>query len=387
MTFKQFHVAGSSYFDYCSKTFAQIAPHQDVVIAAETRKDAIEERNREGEDHNTTSTMCYNPHSKINELTTEVAAVSAPQEEISRGIDLNKTPQPKPKTRKHRPKVINEGQPKRTIKKAAAETVQSKKNRADKRKQRKGLNTASTPQTEGRGDWTSGPASTAKTCNRSLNFENTPFANASSSSNWVADHNGLQECPNNSIGRDGWGKGCGLQALGSKRKQPGIEQADNTSINLLGAEHNAMQAYYLNLKYEVQFPNVQKKRRSVKGRISEAPRKSCWASGSDYTAAGVPVLIQDKHPLQYALSLGQKRPTKSRSRASTRTHVDLSHTAKQTGSSARRTFGDVEGPQTCIDALFADIGPSLPKKKRTGKRRSPVNSASSCKNERQGIST
>lgn len=379
--------------------------------------------------------MCYNPQGKINGPTTEVAAVPAAQKDKSRDFDLNKTPQPKqPKRRKHRPKVVKEGQPKRTIKKAAAKTVQSKGNQADKRKARKGLNTTP-PQTEVTGEWTSGPKSTVKTCHRSLSFgskeqaiddpgrrENMLFANASSSRNRAADHNGLQECPNNSIGRDGWSTGCGLQAAGSKRKQPGIEQADNTSINLLGAQYNDMKAYCLN--YGVQFPNVQKKRRSVKGRISEAPSKSsvtatndvqlatflqdarshsymsspkCWASGSDYTAAGVPLLItateraiKDKHqPLEYTLSLGQKRPTKRRSRASTRTDVGLAHTAKQTCSSHRRTFGDAEGPRTCIDALVADLGASITKKKRTGKR-SPVNYASSCKNERQntlGIST
>lgn len=366
--------------------------------------------------------MCYNPQGKINGPTTEVAAVPAAQKDKSRDFDLNKTPQPKqPKRRKHRPKVVKEGQPKRTIKKAAAKTVQSKGNQADKRKARKGLNTTP-PQTEVTGEWTSGPKSTVKTCHRSLSFgskeqaiddpgrrENMLFANASSSRNRAADHNGLQECPNNSISRDGWSTGCGLQAAGSKRKQPGIEQADNTSINLLGAQYNDMKAYCLN--YGVQFPNVQKKRRSVKGRISEAPSKSsvtatndvqlatflqdarshsymsspkCWASGSDYTAAGVPLLItateraiKDKHqPLEYTLSLGQKRPTKRRSRASTRTDVGLAHTAKQTCSSHRRTFGDAEGPQTCIDALVADLGASITKKKRTGKR-SPVNYASS----------
>ncbi|KOM34666.1 hypothetical protein LR48_Vigan02g081600 [Vigna angularis] len=243
------HYKSSSYFDYCSKTFAEIAPHQDDVIAAETRKDVatpmtIEERNREGEDKNNTSTI-----------------------------------------RKHRPKVIKEGQPKRTIKKAAAETVQSKENQADKRKARKGLNTTS-PQTEVTGEWTSGPKSTVKTCKRSLSFgskeqaiddpgrrENMLFANASSSRNWVADHNGLQECPNNSIGRDGWSTGCPMPAaqgigwliimdfksvqitplaetVGAqdvdyklsvlREKQPGIEQEDNTSINLLGSQYSDM---------------------------------------------------------------------------------------------------------------------------------------------------
>jgi len=54
---------------------------------------------------------------------------------------------------------------------------------------------------------------------------------------------------------------CGLQAVGSKRKYPGIERTHNR----IEAQHIAMQAFYLNS--EVKFPNVQNKR-SENGRIS-----------------------------------------------------------------------------------------------------------------------
>ncbi|KAE8702557.1 Protein ROS1 [Hibiscus syriacus] len=59
----------------------------------------------------------------------------------TRGIDLNKTPQQKPpKRRKHRPKVIVEGEPKSTPKSDAAANVNSKNNPSEKRKYvRKGL--------------------------------------------------------------------------------------------------------------------------------------------------------------------------------------------------------------------------------------------------------
>ncbi|XWS75275.1 hypothetical protein CRYUN_Cryun01aG0072300 [Craigia yunnanensis] len=58
------------------------------------------------------------------------------------GIDLNKTPQLKPpKRRKHRPKVIVEGKPKRTPKSDTATNINSKNNPSGKRKyvRRKGL--------------------------------------------------------------------------------------------------------------------------------------------------------------------------------------------------------------------------------------------------------
>ncbi|TYI43239.1 hypothetical protein ES332_A01G154500v1 [Gossypium tomentosum] len=74
--------------------------------------------------------------------------ISAPMEEKDsergsvQGIDLNKTPQQKPpKRRKHRPKVIVEGKPKRTPKPTTTANVNSKDNPSGKRKyvRRKGL--------------------------------------------------------------------------------------------------------------------------------------------------------------------------------------------------------------------------------------------------------
>lgn len=74
--------------------------------------------------------------------------ISAPMEERDsergsvQGIDLNKTPQQKPpKRRKHRPKVIVEGKPKRTPKPTTTANVNSKDSPSGKRKyvRRKGL--------------------------------------------------------------------------------------------------------------------------------------------------------------------------------------------------------------------------------------------------------
>ncbi|KAH1258728.1 Protein ROS1 [Glycine max] len=456
---------GTSYFSYCSKTFPQIAPHLDNAIAAETRQDAmtqmtIEERNREGEEKNVPAAKCNNPHSKLYDPVTEIAAVSTPHKEnhnhkeISHDFDLNKTPQPKPRRRKHRPKVIKEGKSKRTSKQVNAEVL-SKEKLTDKRKaRRKGLNTTSTPQTEMTGEWTKPlmPESAKKTCRRSLNFdigeprddnsaygETMHFGRDTSvvieeTRAWMIAHNGheksaktLSKSVAQSSPNDLNSTGSGLHIVGSKRKQSGIEQVDNSSINQIGAQYNAVQAYCQ--KYSVQFPNVQKKRRSEKGRISKASHKSsmtatkdvrlatcpqedarshsyasslnCWAS-SEYNAAGVSVItdteraIHDKpQSLEYNLSLGQRRPTKRRSRVPTRIHdcslltitrnsdTKLALTAKETCSSDRQTSGDAKRPQTCIDALVAEMRGSLTKKKRTRKRSIPVNSKYSCTNEMQ----
>ena len=77
------------------------------------------------------------------------AVISTPMEEkkdsergSDQGIDLIKTPQQKPpKRRKHRPKVIVEGKPKRTPKSATATNINSQDNPSGKRKyvRRKGL--------------------------------------------------------------------------------------------------------------------------------------------------------------------------------------------------------------------------------------------------------
>jgi len=56
----------------------------------------------------------------------------------------------------------------------------------------------------------------------------------------------------------------------------------NQADNLIGAQHNVMQAYCLN--YEVQFPNVQKKIRRENGRIIKSQR-NYWTPSLEYKAA------------------------------------------------------------------------------------------------------
>jgi hypothetical protein len=86
------------------------------------------------------------------------AAVSTPLKENhnpdeggSHGTDLNETPQQKPKRKKHRPKVVTEGKPKRTPKPVTPKPTDSKENPTVKRKNvgRKRINISSaTPPAE-----------------------------------------------------------------------------------------------------------------------------------------------------------------------------------------------------------------------------------------------
>ncbi|XP_061340229.1 protein ROS1A-like [Gastrolobium bilobum] len=459
----------------------------------------MEERDQGREEISVPATKCDNSQNKLYDPVIEFTAVSTPckenhnlNKEISHDIDLNKTPEPKPRRRKHRPKVITEGKPKRTRKPVTPKPVQSKENPTGKRKyvRRKGSNTTSTPQTEVTGDWTQPlmPESSKKTCRRSLSFDigeqprdvnsactenatthfgreigvvvketqalnnykslqedtqgpSTPhlksnFPGAKPNANyeetgsqkwgWMITRDGnensakilsksvAQSSPNDCNSSKSEIFTTGLQVFGSKRKHCGaIENADNSSINLIGAQYNVMQAYYP--KCLVQFPNVQKKRRSEKGKnntsnasfmtstkdvqLATCPQEdarshpyasssNCWTSGSEYKAV-VPVIItatetviHDKpQSLQYNLSLRQGRATKRRSRIPTRIH-DCGD-AKQLGSSDCQTFGGAGRPQTCIDALVAEMRASLKKKKRTKKRTTLVSSAHSCSNEMQ----
>ncbi|KZV55298.1 transcriptional activator DEMETER [Dorcoceras hygrometricum] len=89
-------------------------------------------------------------------------------------IDLNKTPQQRPpKRKKHRPKVIVEGEAKRTPKSAASRNRAADKNPSEKRKyvRKKGTGTSTTPSTDVIKDVEgSSVGSTVKSCRRVLNF-------------------------------------------------------------------------------------------------------------------------------------------------------------------------------------------------------------------------
>lgn len=95
--------------------------------------------------------------------------------ESDRGIDLNQTPQQKPpKKRKHRPKVIIEGKPKRTPKLATPKNTEPKESRTGKRKYvRKNIQKESSSQlADGTSETTYHNAGIgAKSCRRVLDFD------------------------------------------------------------------------------------------------------------------------------------------------------------------------------------------------------------------------
>lgn len=88
------------------------------------------------------------------------------------GIDLNRTPEQKPRRRKHRPKVVTEGKPKRIRKPAVPKSDADRPKRKYVRKN--GLNKASTTPTPDAEVETADPKTlqhTAKSCKKALNFD------------------------------------------------------------------------------------------------------------------------------------------------------------------------------------------------------------------------
>ncbi|KAF5205463.1 transcriptional activator DEMETER-like [Thalictrum thalictroides] len=89
------------------------------------------------------------------------------------GIDLNKTPQQKPRKKKYTPKVLKEGKPKRTPKSAVKQT-NMKENKTEKRKyvRKKGISTSNTPSTDVVGDIRGGKqCPVTGSCKRALSFD------------------------------------------------------------------------------------------------------------------------------------------------------------------------------------------------------------------------
>ena len=212
-----------------------------------------------------------------------------------------------------------------------------------------------------------------------------------------------------------------LQMDGTKRKYSGnFSHADDSSMNLIGAQYNGLFSYQSS--FYLQFPNIQKKRRTEKGKTSATYNKSvtatkevqqaypqegapghpyasspsCWIYGSGYNTTAVPVIgesaenfIDNTRPFnEFVLSLkrlaersqtsncGSGSPTRIRNG-----DTEPNYTTKQVGIAARETFGDAKRPQTCVDALLADTPTSLPKKKRNRKKKVLSSSAHSSTNE------
>ncbi|KAL2323138.1 hypothetical protein Fmac_027517 [Flemingia macrophylla] len=197
-----------------------------------------------------------------------------------------------------------------------------------------------------------------------------------------------------------------LQMVGSKRKHSGtFNHADESSLNLIGAHYNGLLSYQNNFCF--QFPNIQKKRRTDKGKTSitcvtpvtktkevqqtnpqDAPvhqyasSSSCWIYGSRYNAAGVPAksdltesLIDNTQTFdEFVMSL-KRLAEKSQSSTCDRSSLtrirncdtELNCTTKQVAS-GREKFVDAERPQSCSDALVGDTHAPLTKKKRNRKK-------------------
>ncbi|KAI9090698.1 hypothetical protein K1719_028551 [Acacia pycnantha] len=168
------------------KTISHLAPPTpDKAIRGESRQVVGMQVYVELE-KNVPSTNSETPDDReLSEAVTEssLAAVSMPLKENhnpdkggSHVVDLNQTPTPKQRRKKHRPKVIKEGKPNSTRKPVTSKPAQPKENPTCKRKyvRKKGLNKASTPPpTEVTVELTESimPGSTKKSCRRSLNFE------------------------------------------------------------------------------------------------------------------------------------------------------------------------------------------------------------------------
>ncbi|CBI30244.3 unnamed protein product, partial [Vitis vinifera] len=102
-------------------------------------------------------------------------------------IDLNKTPQQKPRRKKHRPKVVIEGKPKRTPKPVNPKCTGSQGNPTGKRKyvRKNGVNKPSTnspAEIMGRSTEPERPERTMMSCRRGLNFDDNGRARGGSSS-------------------------------------------------------------------------------------------------------------------------------------------------------------------------------------------------------------
>ncbi|XP_028777192.1 protein ROS1A isoform X2 [Neltuma alba] len=464
----------STYFGCCGKAISPLAPPTpDKAIRGESRQVVGMQISVELE-KNIPTTNGETPHNReLSEAVTEssLAAVSTPLKENhnpdkggSHVIDLNQTPTPKQRRKKHRPKVIKEGKPKSARKPVTPKPATPKENPPPKRKyvRKKGLNKASaTPPTEVTGESTEAvmSGSTKKSCRRSLNFElteqpgdettvptenvtlhigkgigvleetdtvpstslsniNTPGArpNAHSAKNRkrkgvvMTAQNGhekseTQSRQNNSDSSRTGILTAGLHMGGTNRKHPTItDHADISHMNLIGMHYNELHAYQRSC---IQFPDVQKRRRSEKVSTSNntsgtslSPTKDLWfatyphdlyASSSkclfscEYNAVKNPVTLEAtdratldrSHAFESFISFSQTRPTKRRSKTPTRfrdyaiptttgnCNILPNQFTRQLSNSDMQTLADGERPVTSIDILVAEKMHASLKKKRT----------------------
>ncbi|KAI5395863.1 DNA glycosylase/AP lyase ROS1 [Lathyrus oleraceus] len=214
------------------------------------------------------------------------------------------------------------------------------------------------------------------------------------------EHSGTTEHADNSS----------VNLVGCEREHFGTtERADNSSVNLIGAHSNGLHSHQS--KSPFQFPNIQKKRRTEKGKTSNT-----HITSSVITKNGVPLIFapKDAHVHPYASNYSSRmyglgynaavRPITNESREnyihSTQTFdefrlslrrmaeicqlpnqtcdynslmrirncIEPNYNAKQLGFSDRQTIREAKRPQTCVDVLAEDMPVSCAKKKRNRKR-------------------
>ncbi|RZB86024.1 DNA glycosylase/AP lyase ROS1-like isoform X2 [Glycine soja] len=184
----------------------------------------------------------------------------------------------------------------------------------------------------------------------------------------------------------------GLQMVGSKRKHSGtFNRADDSSLNLIGVQYNGLPSYHTSLC--LQFPKIQKKRRTEKGNATKevqltcpqedalghpyASSSSCWTYGSGYNTARVPATSIDNTQTfnEFLLSLKRLAETSQTSTCDrgslTRIRncdTEPNYTAKQVGVPGKETFGDA------IGALVAETC-TPPTKKRQNRKKSVLSSS------------
>lgn len=192
------------------------------------------------------------------------------------------------------------------------------------------------------------------------------------------------------------------QAWGLKRNHfDATKQAENGRSNLIGIHYHTLQACQMPGPH---FPNIYKKKRTEKGQhsCSSSTSSSGTAAKSitlepacfqvenraDSTASG----IQEKQKsLESILALSPiERLTKKRSRGLTRGR-GLASLTRITECTVQQTYprsqGPLDGdkhqvenlqrPQTCIEALVAEMHETMTRKKRTKKRNTLLSSTSS----------
>ncbi|KAL5077556.1 hypothetical protein RYX36_016540 [Vicia faba] len=187
------------------------------------------------------------------------------------------------------------------------------------------------------------------------------------------------------------------------------EHADNGSVNLIGAHSNGFHSYQS--KFPPEFLNIQKKRRTEKGKTSNthitssvntkngvppifapedaqvhpyASNNSSWMYGLGYNAAVCRIINESRENHMHStqtfdefklslrrmaeISLLPNQTCDYNSLMRIRNCIEPNYNAKQLDYSDRQTIREAERPQTCTDVLVEDMHVSCAKKKRSRKR-------------------